>query len=56
MTWRLADVPLEARRAAEAGAAAAGKPIAEWIAETVRAAVVKDLGALPELPAPVPPP
>ena len=54
MTWRLADMPPEARRVAEAGAAAAGKPLAEWIAETVQAAVVKELGALPELPAPEP--
>ena len=48
--WRPGDVSPEARRAAEAAAEAAGVPLGEWLAETVRAALMRELGSLPGEP------
>ena len=36
MSWRLSDLPLEARRTAERAAAAAGSTLEAWFAETIR--------------------
>ena len=47
MTWRIDQLPLEARSAAEAAARSAGKPLGEWLAEILRAAVTEELGAHP---------
>ena len=47
MGWRVSDVPPEARRAAEEAAEAAGKPLADWLAEAVSAAVIREIGAIP---------
>ncbi len=47
MAWEVRDIPPSVRRAAEAAAGAAGKPLADWLADTVRAAVLAELGRLP---------
>ena len=47
MSWQPGDVSSDARRAAEAAAAAAGVPLKEWFAETVRTAIIRELGRLP---------
>jgi ParB family chromosome partitioning protein len=55
VAWQLADVAPEARRAAEAAAEAAGVPLGAWFAETVRSAIIRELGSLPvEVRAPEP--
>ena len=65
MAWEVRDVPPSARRAAEKAAGEAGKPLGDWLTETVRSAVLAELGQLPaqapqrrdraEAPAPAPP-
>jgi len=52
--WQPGDVSPEARRAAEAAAEAAGVPLGDWFAETVRAAVIRELGSLPPAAEPAP--
>jgi len=58
VSWQPRDLSPDARRAAEATAEAAGLPLKDWFAETVRAAVIRELGSLPsgdavaELPEP----
>jgi ParB family transcriptional regulator, chromosome partitioning protein len=47
MAWEVRDIPPSVRRAAEAAAGAAGKPLGDWLADTVRAAVLAELGRLP---------
>jgi ParB family transcriptional regulator, chromosome partitioning protein len=47
MTWQPGDLSPEARRAAEAAAEAAGVPLVDWFAQTVRSAIVSELGSLP---------
>ena len=57
MSWQPGDVSVDARRAAEAAAEAAGVPLKDWFAETVRAAIIRELGSLPpeeEAPPPQP--
>lgn len=54
MGWRVSDVPPEARRAAEEAAEAAGKPLVDWLAETVSAAVIREIGAIPGFHPPQP--
>ena len=54
MGWRVSDVPPEARRAAEEAAEAAGKPLVDWLAETVSAAVIREIGAIPGFRPPQP--
>lgn len=59
MTWRIDALPPETGSAAEAAARSAGKPLGEWLAETLRAAVIEELGAYPpptptSAPAPIP--
>ncbi len=49
MAWEVRDIPPSVRRAAEAAADAAGKPLGDWLTETVRAAVLAELGRLPAL-------
>jgi ParB family chromosome partitioning protein len=45
--WQPGDLSPEAQSAAEAAAEAAGVPLAQWLAETVRAALLRELGSLP---------
>jgi ParB/RepB/Spo0J family partition protein len=45
--WQPGDVSPDARRAAEAAAEAAGVPLGDWLAETVRAALMRELSSLP---------
>jgi ParB/RepB/Spo0J family partition protein len=53
--WQPGDLSPDARRAAEAAAEAAGVPLADWFAESVRAAIIRELGSLPaEDPPPEP--
>jgi len=47
VSWQPGDVTPDARRAAEAAAEAAGVPLKDWFAETVRAAIIRELGSLP---------
>jgi ParB/RepB/Spo0J family partition protein len=55
VSWQPGDVSRDARRAAEAAAEAAGVPLKDWFAETVRAAIIRELGNLPaEAPEPKP--
>jgi ParB/RepB/Spo0J family partition protein len=54
--WQPGDVSPEARRAAEAAAEAAGMPLGDWLAETVRSAITRELGSLPAAPEPAEPP
>jgi len=55
VTWRASDLPPEARRAAEDAAAASGTPLAVWLAQTIRAAVIAELGRYPGTRASAPP-
>jgi len=53
--WQPGDVSPEARHAAESAAAAAGLPLGDWLAETIRSAIIRELGSLPaEHPTPEP--
>jgi ParB/RepB/Spo0J family partition protein len=45
--WQPGDLSPDARRAAETAAEAAGVPLADWFAESVRAAIIRELGSLP---------
>ena len=45
--WQPGDVSPEARHAAESAAAATGLPLGDWLAETVRSAIIRELGSLP---------
>jgi len=47
VSWQPGDVSPDARRAAEAAAEAAGVSLKDWFAETVRAAIIRELGGLP---------
>lgn len=47
MAWRVSDIPPEARRAAEDAAEAAGKSLVDWLAGTVSAAIIREIGAIP---------
>lgn len=47
MSWQPRDLSPDARRAAEAAAEAAGQPLRDWFAETVRAAIIRELGSIP---------
>lgn len=47
MAWRVSDISPKARRAAEDAADAAGKPLVDWLAATVSAAVIREIGAIP---------
>src|SRR5215467_13334754 len=47
MPWEVRDVPPSVRRAAEKAAGDAGKPLGDWLAETVRSAATAELGGLP---------
>ncbi|GEM_PF-3546227 len=54
MTWQPGDLSPDARRAAEAAADAAGVPLADWFADAVRAAIIRELGSIPAELAPEP--
>jgi len=47
VAWRVSDISPEARRAAEDAADAAGKPLVDWLAATVSAAIIREIGAIP---------
>src|SRR5260370_1342174 len=55
--WQPGDVSPEARHAAESAAAATGLPLGDWLSETVRSPIIRELGSLPpedSAPAPTP--
>jgi ParB/RepB/Spo0J family partition protein len=55
VSWQPGDVSPDARRAAESAAEAAGVPLKDWVADAVRAAVIRELGRIPDEPKPEPP-
>ena len=48
MNWQPRDVSPDARRAAEAASDAAGVPLKDWFADMVRAAILRELGRIPD--------
>jgi len=53
VAWRVSDISPEARRAAEDAADVAGKPLVDWLAAAVTAAIIREIGAIPGFRPPV---